>query len=198
LAGTIWWTNETLKMEHPAGGTVREVPFQRLDRSIYGRILKDDGYFSRIDPLKRVNVAENVFDLGEYLMGLHHSGELDKGFGGFRGRMIYYPPCHLREQDIGMPYFELLSLIPGGSLDYLHGSFLCCGIAGIMGFKRGFHHTSIQMGSRLMAEIKRREPDHLTTDCLSCRLQFNQMTPYRVRHPVEILCQAYKNYGDDS
>jgi len=49
-----------------------------------------------------------------------------------------------------------------------------------MGFKRDFHYASIQMGSRLMAIIKRLDPDQLITDCLSCRLQFNQMSAYLV------------------
>lgn len=185
--------DETIKMEDTARETVREVPFQRLDKSIYGGILKDEGYFTGINPLNRVKVAENTFDLGEYLMGLCLEGELDQRFGEFPGQMLYYPPCHLREQGIGMPYLRLLSLIPDVSIDYLQGSFLCCGIAGIMGFKRCFHNTAIQMGSRLMGEIKRLNPDHLTTDCLSCRLQFNQMSTYRVRHPIEILSEAYKN-----
>ena len=51
------------------------------------------------------------------------------------------------------------------------------------------------MGSRLMAKIKRIDPDHLVTDCLSCRLQFNQMSPYPVQHPIETLSQAYQNAG---
>jgi glycerol-3-phosphate dehydrogenase subunit C len=47
------------------------------------------------------------------------------------------------------------------------------------------------MGSRLMAKIKQLNPDQLVTDCLSCRLQFRQMTRYPVQHPIEILCKSY-------
>ncbi len=184
--------HETVKVKDAARGTVKEVPFQRLDKSIYGDILKDEGYFSGIDPLKRIRVAEHTFDLGEYLMELLVEGALNREFGPFPGQMLYYPPCHLREQGIGSPYPELLSLIPNVAMASLGGSFLCCGIAGIMGFKRDFHHTSIEMGRRLIEEIKRRDPNHLTTDCLSCRLQFHQMTDYRVHHPIEILWEAYE------
>jgi glycerol-3-phosphate dehydrogenase subunit C len=38
------------------------------------------------------------------------------------------------------------------------------------------------------------DPDLLATECLSCRLQFNQMTAYPVNHPIEILRQSYENY----
>ncbi|MFH0726371.1 MAG: hypothetical protein V2B19_08495 [Pseudomonadota bacterium] len=34
----------------------------------YGKLMKDDGYFSTIDPLRRIKVAESTHDLGEYLL----------------------------------------------------------------------------------------------------------------------------------
>ncbi len=100
------------------------------------------------------------------------------------------PTCHLREQGIGMPYLELLASIPAMSMDAIQSTAYCCGIGGIMGFKRDFHNDSIQMGSRLMATIRQLNPDRLITDCLSCRLQFNQMSDYPVQHPIEILAEA--------
>jgi glycerol-3-phosphate dehydrogenase subunit C len=106
--------------------------------------------------------------------------------------MVYYPPCHLREQKIGTPYMELLTLIPGISIEPVEGVFHCCGIAGIMGFKQEFHEVSIAMGSRLMERIKAMGPQKLVTDCLSCRIQFNQLLPCEVSHPVEILREAYE------
>ena len=76
-------------------------------------------------------------------------------------------------------------------LEAVDGSLYCCGMAGIMGFKRDFHETSIHLGRRLMDKIKDLDPRWLVTDCLSCRLQFNQLLPYKVQHPVEILKEAY-------
>jgi glycerol-3-phosphate dehydrogenase subunit C len=167
--------------------------FNVLKKSMFQDILKDEGYFSAIDPMKRIMVAENTYDLGEYLLDLHRAGELKTTFGELSGRMVYYPPCHLREQNIGRPYQELLNLLPGADLEAVDGSLYCCGMAGIMGFKRDFHETSIHLGNRLMAKIKELNPERLVTDCLSCRLQFNQLLPYRVQHPVEILKKAYSN-----
>ena len=106
--------------------------------------------------------------------------------------MVYYPPCHLREQNIGRPYQELLSLLPGIDLEPVDGSLYCCGMGGIMGFKREFHETSIHLGNRLMKKINDLKPERLVTDCLSCRLQFNQLLPYKVYHPIEILKEALK------
>lgn len=167
--------------------------FDLLKKSMFRKILKDEGYFSSIDPMKRIMVAENTYDLGEYLIDLHRSGELRSTFGEVSGRMVYYPPCHQREQNIGRPYQELLNLLPGVNLTPVDGSLYCCGMAGIMGFKRDFHEASLHLGSRLMDKIKGLDPQWLVTDCLSCRLQFNQLLPYKVLHPVEILKEAYTN-----
>ena len=184
-------TGEAVEVGRASDGSLKEMRLRVLDKSIYGKILKDDGYFSGIDPLKRIKVAENTYDLGEYVMALHHLGELNTDFAPVPGETVYYPPCHQREQEIGMPYLDLMGLIPGLSMKSFPSTFHCCGIAGIMGFKRDFHNASIHMGSRLMATVKQLDPDYLITDCLSCRLQFNQMSTYPVLHPVEILCKAY-------
>jgi glycerol-3-phosphate dehydrogenase subunit C len=162
--------------------------------TVFDHLFKDEGYFSSIDAVKRMKIAGRTYDLGEYLWNLHCRGELSTDFGRVSGRMTYYPPCHLREQKIGRPYFDLLGLVPGVTLDRIDDPFYCCGIAGIMGFKRGFHETSVQMGSRLMEKVTVLHPERLLTDCLSCRIQFNQLIPYRVFHPIEILNESYANH----
>ena len=117
--------------------------------------------------------------------------ELSTDFGPVPGRLIYYPPCHLREQEIGTPYVELLKMIPGISLEPVQGRFYCCGLGGIMGFKKDFHESSLQLGSDLMKKIREMNPERLVTDCLSCRIQFHQLLPHEVVHPIEILQESY-------
>ena len=63
-----------------------------------------------------------------------------------------------------------------------------------MGFKREFHQASIAMGSRLMEEIQAARPQRVLSDCLSCRMQFDQLLPYEACHPVEILEESYAAY----
>lgn len=166
--------------------------------SVMDKLFPDEGYFASMDALKRIKVANHTFDLGEYLRDLHHKGELNNDLGQVSGHMAYYPPCHLREQKIGEPYADLLSRIPAISMERIDGSFYCCGIAGIMGFKRDFYGVSVEMGSRLMEKIKAINPQRLVTDCLSCRIQFNQLLPYKVFHPIEIICESYANYRHDA
>lgn len=139
-------------------------------------------------------MAENTYDLGEFLADLHKSGDLKTTFSPVTDQMVYYPPCHLREQNIGRPYLELLKIIPGITLESIKGALFCCGMAGIMGFKREFHQASIHLGGRLMHKIKALNPENIVTDCLSCRLQFTQLTPHRCIHPIEILNDSYSGH----
>ncbi|MFC1836469.1 heterodisulfide reductase-related iron-sulfur binding cluster [Thermodesulfobacteriota bacterium] len=92
----------------------------------------------------------------------------------------------------------LLAQIPGVSVDTNDGPFYCCGVAGVMGFKREFHKNSIKIGGKLMGKIRKLDTERLVTDCLSCRTQFNQLTAYQVFHPIEIMKEAYDNYWEDS
>lgn len=168
---------------------------RNLGNPIIEGLYKDEGYFAPMNALKRVKISKHTYDLGEYLRELHREGKLNAALGPISARMAYYPPCHLREQMIGEPYADLLSLVPGITMERIHGAFYCCGISGIMGFKRDFHEVSVEMGSRLMKKIRTIDPERLVSDCLSCRLQFNQLLPYQVFHPIEILNESYGNHG---
>jgi glycerol-3-phosphate dehydrogenase subunit C len=48
----------------------------------------------------------------------------------------------------------------------------------------------------MMEKIRTIDPERLVSDCLSCRIQFNQMIPYKVFHPIEILSESYGNHGN--
>jgi glycerol-3-phosphate dehydrogenase subunit C len=153
--------------------------------------LRDEGYFRSLSGLDRIALASHTYDLGEYLQDLDRRGELRRPANLSLERASYFAPCHLKEQNIGAPWFDLLRLAPGASLRKVGGALDCCGMGGIMGLKREFHESSLAMGERLMQAIRATSPERLVTDCLSCRIQFQQALPYRVLHPVEVLAEAY-------
>jgi glycerol-3-phosphate dehydrogenase subunit C len=161
-----------------------------LKKSMYKEILKDDGYFSPLDPIARIELAEHLFDAGEYLARLHGQGRLDTRLGAVRKRMVYFAPCHQREQKMGSPYFDLLALIPELVVESV-GKTRCCGMGGNFGFKADFHEQSLEVGEALMENIREKDPQAIVTDCMSCSLQFRHALPYPVFHPVEILAMAY-------
>jgi glycerol-3-phosphate dehydrogenase subunit C len=183
---------DTLKIPVAGARTAAGAPiFNTLRKSIYGRILQDDGYFATLDPLDRIAVAENTYDAGEYLARSIRSGAGLAPVGKLKRRLTYFVPCHQREQGIGRPYLELLQQVPGLTIDVVDGAYDCCGMGGIMGFKRDFHEHSLKLGAPVMEKIRALNPDTVVTDCLSCRLQLTQMTPFAVRHPLEILAAVW-------
>jgi glycerol-3-phosphate dehydrogenase subunit C len=161
--------------------------FSSIRKSIYGKILKDDGYFASIDPLSRIAVAENTMDAGEYLLKHYQRDQLRAGFKPLTQRLVYFAPCHQREQNIGRPYRELLQLLRGPAIDVVDGTYDCCGMGGIMGYKREFHEHSVRLGAPVMEKIVAHRPDKIVTECLSCRLQFMHMVDTPVAHPLEVM-----------
>ncbi len=166
-------------------------------RMIVDGMLQDEGYFAAIDGRTRIKIASHSYDLGEYLRELDRRGQFNRALVPVRGRMAYYAPCHLKEQNMGQPWAELLQLVPEISVENVGGAFDCCGLSGIMGFKKEFHAVSLAMGRPLMDKIRAVEPEMLVSDCLSCRIQFNQELPYPVKHPVEILNDSYGAKGSE-
>jgi len=161
-------------------------------RFVLAGLMRDRGYFGAFDGIQRLRIASRTYDLGEYLLKLDAVGELSRDFGTVDAQMAYYAPCHQREQGIGQPWRELLAMVPGMWLQRVGEPLDCCGLGGIMGFKKKFHPTSVAIGRRLMRKVEAAAPETLLTDCLSCRLQFNQMLSRPVAHPVEILDAAYR------
>jgi glycerol-3-phosphate dehydrogenase subunit C len=161
-------------------------------RFVRAGLVRDRGYFGAFDAMQRLRIASRTYDLGEYLLRLDAAGELDRDFAPVAARMAYFQPCHQREQEIGRPWQELLAQVPGAEVDQVGTPLDCCGLGGLMGYKKKFHHTSLAIGRRLMRKIEAAAPEAVLTECLSCRMQFNQALAQPVSHPVEVLNAAYR------
>jgi glycerol-3-phosphate dehydrogenase subunit C len=158
------------------------------------KVFSDQGYFAEIGGLDRLRVANHTYDLGEYLRSLHEAGELKLEFASATGKVSYFAPCHQRQQEIGQPWMDLMRLLPQTHPERLGDGFDCCGQGGPMGFKKDYHETSLKIGARLIDKIRVAAPERVVTDCLSCRIQFQQTLPFEVSHPVELLWDAYRRH----
>lgn len=195
--GDLVKVGERLRREEPALRGRADPMFDRAHqpsnlRMILAGLVRDRGYFGAFDSTQRLRISSRSYDLGEYLLRLAAAGKLNRDFAPVPGHMAYFAPCHQREQAIGQPWQELLAMVRGTAPDRVGDPLDCCGLGGIMGFKTKFHPTSVAIGRRLMRKVEAAAPETLLTDCLSCRLQFNQMLPQPVAHPVEILAAAYR------
>jgi glycerol-3-phosphate dehydrogenase subunit C len=173
------------RMQVPTGS--RDQKFTTVPRGIYKTVLKDDGYFSGIDPLQRIDLSLNVHDLGEYLMGRHKTGRLSISLMKPDRPLAYFAPCHLREQHIGHPYVEMIQSLPGADIISVGGEMHCCGMGGHLGLKTGFHDHSLATGSPLFDRLAAAAGRTILTDCLSCRMQLQHVFSRQVFHPLELL-----------
>lgn len=183
---SIGTSRDEIRIPHSDGGG----RFVNLKKSIYGGVLRDEGLFSTLNPLARIALSDSFHDIGECIVRLFDNSRLSISSCELSGRMVYFAPCHQREQRIGSPYSRLLDLVPGLTVEPVGGAMDCCGMGGSLGFKKSFYDTSIALGASLMAKIKAADPQAVITDCLSCRLQFQHLLPFPVFHPLEILARA--------
>jgi glycerol-3-phosphate dehydrogenase subunit C len=186
--------SDAFQEESGAGNKAMKVPirsgkesFTTVPKGIYGKILKDDGYFSSLDPMKRIELSGRVKDMGEYLLSLRTNGELFTNPSRSDIPMVYYAPCHQREQKIGQPYYKLLTSLPGSDIIQINDPMKCCGMGGHLGYKTPFHTDSIKIGYPLFEKLWSEKNRTLITDCLSCKIQFEHMMPRKVFHPLEML-----------
>ena len=117
--------------------------YLRHPKAIYGKIMVDDGVFAALNALKRVKVAEHIFDFGEYVLRLGNYERHPVKSDSIGSNMVYFPPCHQRELNMGMPYLELLRNQYGAQVSVIDGGLYCCGMGGVMGFKKDFHNASM-------------------------------------------------------
>jgi glycerol-3-phosphate dehydrogenase subunit C len=172
-------------MKVPSGS--KDQPFTTVPKSIYQNILKDNGYFSGIDPLQRIALSLKVKDMGEYLLSLQNSKKMAVALRNPEQPLAYFAPCHQREQGMGQPYYQLIRALPGADIKQVGSDMHCCGMGGHLGFKTGFHDHSLATGGPLFDRIAAASGRTIITDCLSCRLQLQHQFSRQVFHPLELL-----------
>jgi len=134
-------------------------------------------------------VAEQTFDLSEFLLNLHARGELNTGFRPINLRAVYHPPCQYRAHRVGHPSLELLRLIPG--LEIVESRAACCGIAGTYGFKVEKYEIAMQVGQPLFEMVRATGGPIAICDSETCRWQITHGSGVPSVHPMELLALAY-------
>jgi len=132
-------------------------------------------------------VAENTFDLSEYLVKVHEKGKLDLGFSEKIGKVRYHQPCHLKAQNIGFKAQELLELIPGAEVSRMQ---CCSGHDGSWSVKKENFEASMKVGKPLFKFMKT-EDACTATDCPLSAVQVQQGTGKKPVHPIVVMARAY-------
>jgi glycerol-3-phosphate dehydrogenase subunit C len=133
-------------------------------------------------------IAENCYDLHEYIIGLIGEGYVQPHFREVRRKLAYHIPCHLRALGIGYPAAKLLSSIPGLQYEILDDT--CCGLNGSYGFKKSNESTAIQLGERAVSLIRKTGAQAIIADCGSCRMQLGGLSGLATFDPAEIISES--------
>lgn len=154
-------------------------------KTAFGGILEDDTKFAA----EAQKIAVSTYDLAELLQERLDAGELNMNFRPTSLRLAYHAPCHQKSQGTGRPWYNLLRLIPGVTVEDLDAG--CCGMSGTYGFKQEKYGISMEIGRELFARIDAVRPQLVATECATCQLQIEHGTSYKAIHPAEIMLQAY-------
>jgi glycerol-3-phosphate dehydrogenase subunit C len=136
-------------------------------------------------------VAENTFDINEFLWLLYLDGSLNLKLDPFPLTLGYHIPCQYRAHRLGKPGMQVLSLIP--DLVIRDSQAACCGIAGTYGYKTEKYKIAMQVGQELFDFVNEEVPDSpfIICDSETCRWQITHATGKPAIHPVEILAKSY-------
>jgi len=134
-------------------------------------------------------VAENTYDIFEFLRLEHEQGRLNTNFQPVALTLPYHPPCQLRAHRIGRPALDILEMVPG--LRLLESTSPCCGIAGTYGVKREKYEIGMAVGAGLFDFVQRSGSNLALCDSETCRWQITHGTGVASKHPIEILHRAY-------
>jgi glycerol-3-phosphate dehydrogenase subunit C len=139
---------------------------------------------------KVIKVQQAFFDPFEYLMLRNKAGLLNTDFKNKLGVISYHVACHQRVQRIGMKTRDVLSLVPGTTIDTIER---CSGHDGTYAVKQEFHQASMKILKPVVNRVKKANPDVYTSDCpmaghhISAGLNDGSKTV----HPITLLKQAY-------
>ena len=134
-------------------------------------------------------VAENTYDIFEFLRRLHDRGELDTNFKPIERTLPYHAPCQQRAHGIGRPALDILELVSGLHLN--ESTAACCGLAGSYGYKAERYQIGMDVGAGLFDFVRASGSDLAVCDSEICRWQIAHGAGVAMRHPIEILREAY-------
>ena len=140
-------------------------------------------------------VAAATMDLCEYLMRRHASGRLSTDFRRSPGKVLYQVPCHLKVQDIGFRSRDLLQLIPGSEVVTVER---CTAHDGTWSMKTEYFPISMKVGRPVFEAVRHEKPDRIASDCPLAGIQIRQATGQTVKHPIQIVAEAYGLRDEDS
>ncbi len=163
-----------------------------------GSTLKEYDHLLRDDPIyvqRAKAFSEKVKDISEFLANI----DWNKDMGELPITVAYHDACHLiHGQKIKQQPRQLLNSIPGVTLVDLKESDWCCGSAGIYNITN--QEMAEELLERKMNHVAATGASIIATGNPGCMMQIamgarQRGLPIEVKHPVQLLDEAYRAGG---
>ncbi|OJT97279.1 MAG: hypothetical protein BGN82_01635 [Alphaproteobacteria bacterium 65-7] len=137
-------------------------------------------------------VAENVFDIDEYVVDVAKKEGLPPGLNPLPEGVTVHLACHARAQNMGPKAAEMLKMIPDTPVDVIER---CSGHGGTFGVVRPTHDVAVKVGRPVYRAANTQARGHIVSDCplAAQHILAHTETPARTpEHPIQIMARAYR------
>jgi len=143
-------------------------------------------------------VADNVFDIDEYVVDVAKKDGLPGGLSPLPEGVTVHLACHARAQNMGPKAVEMLKLIPDTPIDVIER---CSGHGGTFGVVKPTHDVAVKVGRPVFRTANTQARGHIVSDCplAAQHIVAHTDTPARApEHPIQIMARAYGLRRDSS
>jgi glycerol-3-phosphate dehydrogenase subunit C len=134
-------------------------------------------------------VAQNTYDIFEYLAVLDDRGLLNTRLVKRAEKVVYHAPCQQRSHGFGRPAAGFMRRF---GFTVIESNVDCCGVAGTYGLKTEKYDIAARVGQPLFQQIAHEDPSRVVCDSETCRWWIEAHTGKKAVHPIEVMAEAYK------
>jgi Fe-S oxidoreductase len=122
----------------------------------------------------------------------------EEAFGELQGELWLHGHCHQKALVGIEKTASLLRLVKGLEVHVIPSG--CCGMAGSFGYEAKHYEDSMRVANTTLVPALKKaladNPDiYVAAPGTSCRTQIADLTGRHAYHPIEILCQAIRDFG---
>lgn len=144
-----------------------------------------------------VRLAQSIFDISEYVMGIVNKEGLADGLTPIDGSVALHLACHARAQNMGQKGAEMLRVIPNAKVTVVDR---CSGHGGSWGIKRENFAIATKFSGPTVRKIADAKPTHVCSECpLAGKhimqglegLEDGTVKNVQSVHPIQLVAKAY-------
>lgn len=144
-----------------------------------------------------VRLAQSIFDISEYVMGIVNKEGLADGLTPIDGSVALHLACHARAQNMGQKGAEMLRVIPNAKVTVVDR---CSGHGGSWGIKRENFVIATKFSGPTVRKIADAKPTHVCSECpLAGKhimqglegLEDGTVKNVQSVHPIQLVAKAY-------